>query len=303
MVDSIINDIKSTFSSGNMISKIILVNVALFVLINLIYVFNFGIGDEGNSLFAIVRDGLAIPSDPLQFIKQPWSLITHFFLHVGFWHLVWNMLMLYWFGRIVGDLIGDERVLPIYLMSGIFGGLVFMCHDLFLPGGTAGMATALGASAAVMAIVWSSAMISPDYTIHLLFLGPVKLKYIALALLFMDIIGSAGDMNKGGHFAHLGGAAWGMAFVYFLRKGTDITEPLVKLFASTKNQKPKIKKTPRNKFKVVHRTSQTDSDRPPGEAYSQQDRLDKILDKINELGFDKLDDEEKDFLYKASKEK
>ena len=301
MVTSVIDDIKSTFRSGNMISKIILVNVALYIFINIVYVFS----PNGQGLYTILERALSIPSDPAQLIRQPWSVFTHMFFHTGFWHVFWNMLMLYWFGQIMGDLLGDGRVLPIYLMSGLFGGLVFVLHDLFLPGGTGGAAIALGASAAVMAVVWSAAMTSPDYNMRLLLIGNVRLKYIALALLFMDLVGSAGDINKGGHWAHIGGAVFGMFYVYMLRQGTDITAPWRGLIdkAKSTSRSRQVEKTPRSKFKVVHKTNQSDNSVPPGQAFDQQGELDRILDKIKAKGYDNLNDEEKDFLYRASKKK
>lgn len=303
MVESIVNDIKRAFNSGNMISRIILVNVFVFVAVNLVFVFDMG-GENGKEVYKAFVDWLSIPSDPSRLIRQPWSLFTHMFLHAGFWHLVWNMLMLYWFGRITGDLLGDNRVLPIYILSGLFGGLVFICHDLFLPGGTGGAAYAMGASAAVMAIIWCSAMTSPDYQMHLLFIGPVKLKYIAIGLLFLDLIGSAGDINKGGHFAHMGGALWGMMYVYLLRRGTDMTEPFTNLAAKRKlKPKKQYAKTPRSKFKIVHNAGNSDQEQRPTSSSDHQKELDRILDKINEFGYEKLDDVEKDFLYRASKKK
>lgn len=306
MVKSIIEDIRNNFSSGNMISRIILVNVGIYILINLIYVFDFKAATDPNSLYHSIENWFSLPSDVKILIRQPWSLLSHMFLHVGFWHLLWNMLMLYWFGRIVGDLIGDERILPIYILSGLFGGLVYIIHDLYLPGGTGGLAYAMGASAAVMALIWSAAMVSPDYNIHLLFLGPVKLKYIALALLFFDLVGSAGDINKGGHFAHMGGAAWGILFVYLLQRGTDITSSLsnfIKRITQQKTRKEKIKKTSRNKFKIVHKSNKTDDAKAPKAGFDKQEELDRILDKINAKGYEKLTPEEKDFLYNASKKK
>jgi len=303
MVDSILDDIKGTFRSGNMISKIILVNVALFVLINLVKVF------AGPQNFLMISNWLSLPSDPSQIIRQPWSIFTHMFLHAGFWHIFWNMLILYWFGQIMGDLLGDERVLPIYILAGLAGGLVYILHDLILPGGTGGSAYALGASAAVMAIVWAAAMTSPNYQMRLLLLGAVKLKYIALALLFMDLIGSAGDINKGGHFAHMGGAAFGMLYVYLLRRGTDLADPLVRLFNRRKDNyyepepKRNIVKTERSKFKILHNATKSDNEKAPKAAFNEQEELDRILDKIKLKGYDNLDDEEKDFLYRASKKK
>ncbi len=306
MVDSVLQDLKQTFRSGNMISKLILVNVAAYIIINLIFVFDFQNGENLNSFYETVKNTLSLPSSFPRLIKQPWAIISHMFLHVGFWHLLWNMLLLYWFGQIVGDFIGDDKILPLYIMSGLFGGLVYMLHDLYLPGGTGGAAYAMGASAAVMAVIWTAAMLSPDYRMNLLLIGPVKLKYIALGLLFMDLVGSAGNLNQGGHFAHIGGALFGIFYVYLLRSGTDITaaftEKTSRSFTKTP-RKPKVKKTSRSKFKVVHNSAQKDTEEKSKAAFSQQGELDRILDKINSSGYDALSAEEKDFLYRASKKK
>jgi len=306
MVDSIFNDLKQTFRTGNMVSKIILVNVGLFIILNLINVFDFQSSTNPESIFNVIREALSLPSNPGQFIRQPWSILTHMFLHIGFWHILWNMLMLYWFGRIVGDLLGDQRILPLYIMSGLFGGLIFMLHDLYLPGGTGGSALALGASAAVMAIVWTAAMVSPDYQMHLLLLGPVKLKYIALGLLFLDLVGSAGNINQGGHFAHLGGAVFGMFYVWLLREGTDITSPFYRRtnsYGSQSKQQVKVEKTPRSKFKIVRSNPKSERKGQSNMSFDQRSELDRILDKITASGYESLSDEEKDFLYRASKKK
>ncbi len=306
MVDSIFNDLKQTFRTGNMVSKIILVNVGLFIILNLINVFDFQSSTNPESIFNVIREALSLPSNPGQFIRQPWSILTHMFLHIGFWHILWNMLMLYWFGRIVGDLLGDQRILPLYIMSGLFGGLIFMLHDLYLPGGTGGAALALGASAAVMAIVWTAAMVSPDYQMHLLLLGPVKLKYIALGLLFLDLVGSAGNINQGGHFAHLGGAVFGMFYVWLLREGTDITSPFYRRtnsYGSQSKQQVKVEKTPRSKFKIVRSNPKSERKGQSNMSFDQRSELDRILDKITASGYESLSDEEKDFLYRASKKK
>ena len=298
MVNSIVDDIKNTFRSGNMISKIIMVNIALFVILNLVCVF------APKGFCTTFTNFLSLPSDPGTFWKQPWSFFTHMFLHKGFFHIFWNMLLLYWFGQIVGDLLGDERILPIYIMSGLFGGAVYILHDLY--GGTGGNAYALGASAAVMAIIWTGAMTSPDYRMRLLLIGPVALKYIALALLFMDIIGTAGDINKGGHWAHIGGALFGVLYVYLLRRGTDLTGPFTKdkeKYGSRRRTSQPVAKTSRSKFKIIHNSAKSDTDNPPKAPFNQQQELDRILDKINSSGYDKLTAEEKDFLYKASKKK
>ncbi len=298
MFESIIDDIKQAFRSGNTLTRIILVNVALFVLINLIGVFSGGFQGD---FFTAVKNGLSIPGSPITFLKQPWSLITHMFLHVGFFHIFFNMLLLYWFGRIVGDFLGDKRFLSLYLLGGLTGALFYMLSASLLPGSSMIGSYALGASAAVMAFVFTAAALSPDYSMNLILLGPVKIKYIALVLLFMDIVGTVGN-NSGGAIAHIGGALFGMSYVYFLRQGTDLTNPLQQFFGFFKKEYPSEPK--RSEYiKVVHKDlskPKSKSNHKQRYIYDQK-KIDAILDKINDHGYDSLSKEEKEILYNASK--
>lgn len=304
MLNSIFNDLKYTLRAGNMITRIILVNVIVFILINLINVFDF------NSGFAqtLIRK-LSLVSSPIELIKQFWSVVTFMFLHVGFWHLLFNMLLLYWFGRIIGDFLGDRRVLPLYILAGFSSGIFFIIWDQFLPGGT-GHAIAYGASGAVLGLIMASAMLAPNYIFHLILIGPVKIMYIALAILFLDLIGIAGNDNTGGHFGHLGGAFFGWLYIVFLNKGTDLTQGLQNLFTGIENlysgDRP-VKKRRNTSFKIYRNTpaekQQNEAPTKDKSVYSQQAELDRILDKINSKGYEQLTEEEKDFLYQASKKK
>lgn len=297
MVTSIIDDIKSTFRYGDMVSKLIIINVAVFVIINLIRVFTHHSGGD-DSLYSMLINYLAIPAEFSELMWKPWTLFTHMFLHEGFWHIVWNMLLLFWFGRIVGDFLNDNRVLPLYIMGGLFGGLAYM---LTIHGGFA-----LGASAAVMAFVVAAAVISPDYIFHLILIGPVRIKYIAMAIVFMDIVGTAGNVNTGGHFAHLGGAVFGGLFVYMLRNGFDLSN-VVTFTNDSGKTKAKAKRTSKKKspLTVFHKAEKFSGDATPDHRqdneYSFQDKLDKILEKIKKEGYENLSPEEKEFLYQASK--
>lgn len=292
MVTSILDDIRNTFKWGNMISRIILINVFVYIVINLINVF------DANSGFAqLLIHKLSIVSDPLKLLLQLWAVITHMFLHVGFWHILWNMLLLYWFGRIVGDLLGDQRILPLYILGGLSGAVFFIIWDQFLPGGS-GVAWAYGASAAVWAIIMATAMTAPDYIFNLILIGPVRIKYIALAMFLLDLISTGNNVNTGGFFGHMGGAFFGLFYVYMLRKGTDLTAHL----QWNPDARPKRRKTSRKKFKV-YRNTEEDKAQRPSEGFSEQKELDRILDKIKAEGYDQLTSEEKDFLYQASKKK
>jgi membrane associated rhomboid family serine protease len=298
MFNSIVQDIKNTFRGGNMISKIILINVVFFVMINLLKVFDFNSSADPSSLYYMIKNGLSMPSGFIQILKQPWSVLSHMFLHVGFWHILWNMVMLYWFGRIVGDFIGDNRVLAIYIMGGLLGAFFYVAADHLLPGGSNGNAYALGASAAVMAMLWTAASLSPEYVMHLIIIGPVRLKYIAIALFFLDLIGTSGTSNTGGHWAHIGGAVFGIGMVYLLRKGMDLTEPFQQFPWNKVKQR---KKTARSNFVVVHKTDERKAQTKS--TGNMQAELDRILDKINQKGYENLNDEEKEFLYQVSKKK
>jgi membrane associated rhomboid family serine protease len=284
-----------------MLTKIIMVNIFVFVIIRLIIAFTGHINIGAPIDEHPIIDWLAVPSDFISILKKPWTLITHMFLHVGFFHIIWNMLLLYWFARIIGDLLGDARVLPLYIMGGLAGVAMYLMADHLLPIGTDGNSIAMGASAAVMTFIFAAATLSPDYTMRLLIIGYVKIKYIAAFVLFLDLLGTAGT-NSGGHFGHLGGAILGALFTYQLQQGVDITEgfqSLKKFFAFSNDKTPKNKKSPikivyRNPSKAEHR-SDTQSD--------FQTNLDSILDKINREGIESLSLEEKTFLEEASKKK
>ena len=303
MFESIWNDIKQQFNYGNMVTRLIIINVAVFVVIRLLgVIFPSSLSDIYDKILHL----FCISSDPLLVLLRPWSILTNMFLHEGFFHILWNMLYLFWFGRIFGDLLGDKRVLPLYLLGGIAGASVYFITANLLAGGSS---FALGASGAVMAIVVASGVIAPDYIIRLLFLGDVKLKYIVAVLIFLDIVGTAGIENAGGHWAHLGGAAFGWFFVAQLRQGNDLAIPVNNFFDKirsffTQQKGPRVAYKNPNLKKRTRVTSKGNS-KPhavsDNETLTHQDQLDMILDKIKGAGYDSLSAEEKEFLFNASK--
>jgi len=312
MFDSIWQDVKKELSSGNMITRIIIVNVAFFVILNLVkMVLFFANGGVLPDFYETFRNFFLVSSDWRHTLSHPWSLFTSMFLHEGVFHILFNMLFLYWFGKIVGDLIGDARILPLYLLGGLAGVAAYFISANIMPFGELGGRYALGASAAVMAIVVASGMLSPNYVMHLLFLGPVKLKYIVTALVFIDMISLANNSNTGGHFAHLGGAIFGLFFVLRLREGRDLSVPVNRILAKISNlfrgkpQPAKPKKGPRMAYKNTTATRRTR--RAKGSAasdkhdLSHQEQVDSILEKIKKSGYESLTAEEKEYLFNASK--
>lgn len=294
MFESIINDIKQSFSHGNMVTKLLIINVGVFVVTSLVKAFTIQSG-----FYPSFLSYLAIGGEFPSFIFKPWTFVTHMFVHGGFWHLLWNLIGLMIFGRIVGDLIGDKKVLPIYLMGGIAGAIMFILAFQFAPNvnGT----IAIGASAAVLSIAVVAAMVAPDYNIPLILLGNVRLKYIVLAFIFFDIIGSQGTANAGGHFGHFGGIILGFVYIYLLRQGTD----LAKLFSfnnlGNSNPYPSYSKG-RSKAKVIQmkQAPLVKAQKKIKDSIDPEDKLNNILDKIKSKGYEKLTQDEKDFLNEAS---
>ena len=323
MLGSIWEDIKREFNYGNMITRIIIINVGVFVAINLVRAFVYFShsgqvwSPEG---FQNFLGYIAMSSDWFTVLTRPWILFTSMFAHYGVWHILWNMLFLFWFGRIFGDFLGNQRVLPLYLLGGLAGSLLYFVSYNVLPYGGGEPGIALGASAAVMAIVTGAGTIAPDYTIRLLFLGNVKLKYLVAAILFMYLISLTNGVNEGGHYAHFGGAIFGFLFVRQLQNGNDWSRPVNNLldtigsfFTNLFNRE----RAPRRKGpKVAYRNPEarmntrrkaakggqkSDSSSNNDTAVDHQERLDAILDKIKQTGYESLTEEEKEFLFNASK--
>ncbi len=305
MFQPILDDIKRTFQSGSMVSKLIIVNVAIFLFVLIVGIFLKGASPE---TYKWLFNNLAISSEGITVLLKPWTLITHMFFHEGLWHLAWNMLLLYWFGQIVGDFVGDSRILPLYIMGGLAGiGLYYLTAKL----GWIGSSTALGASGAVMAIISASAFISPNYEMRLFIIGNVTLKYIVLFLIIWDLVGISAMDNTGGHLAHIGGMLFGGLFVYLLRQGIDLADGFNSFFAAfgsvfSRTEDKKVKRSPlsvSHKAKVTKPASnrRMKGNKVSDEALPYQEQLDRILDKIKESGYDNLTGEEKEFLFQASK--
>ncbi len=268
---------------ADMLTKLIVINIIVFILAN-IFVNIPGLG-------SYVYDYFALPSSLHQLLYRPWTLITYMFLHVQTMHLISNMIMFYWFGIIFTDFMGTKRLLYTYLLGGIAGGLLFIIFsNLFMQG-----SNLIGASAGIMAVIIATAILVPDYQLHLIFFGPVKLKYLAVgAFVLSSLIDFS--VNSGGKVSHIGGALYGILYMSQYRKGTDYAEiagnfidKIGKFFKGT-NKGPKLKKSGGNGL----RQQKTSED-------EKQKKIDAILDKISASGYDALTKEEKDFLFKSTK--
>jgi len=296
MFASIIDDIKESFRSGNMITRLIIINVAIFAVTALTNAF------APSFYQGTMVHWIALPGDPISLLLKFWTILTYMFVHSGLSHIFWNMLILYWFGRIVGDMIGDKHILPIYIVGGLAGAVAYILSYYFLIGrvGT----YMVGASAAIMALVIIAGRINPEKELRLILIGSVKIKFVILAFILLDLIFIGKDNNTGGHIAHIGGMVMGWFYYNQIGRGYDLEQRINAYFdwlggIFNGDSSPRRKSPLKVKYKSDK--IRTMSDYRSGQSGSMQQEVDKILDKINKKGYDSLTDAEKETLYQASK--
>jgi membrane associated rhomboid family serine protease len=286
MFQSIWSDIKFEYSKkGNYLFRIILINIAIFIVLSLsivvAYFTKYPIDDW------LQTNIFAMPTPWQVLIYKPWSFFLTFFSHYQFFHILFNMIGLYWFGKIVEDLIGPKKLLALYVLGGIASSLMVVLIFNTIPYFINTPSYLIGASGAVFAIAVGAAAIAPDYSLYLLLFGAVRIKYIVAVYIFLSILGTTS--NAGGNIAHLGGALFGYVFISSLKSGTDLGRPIYWLL-SLFDGKPRMKVTHRSKT-----TIKRNSDDLPNE-----EEVNRILDKINRSGYESLSKEEKQKLFKAS---
>lgn len=280
--------------------QLIIINLAVFVLMGVIMVIT-RIGGF-DALWAIIHEQFQIPARFSEFVTRPWTLITYMFMHdlSGILHILFNMLILYWFGRLFAEYLGSDKLVAVYLLGGLAGGIAYLLAyntiPFFVAQSEAYRIGMVGASASVNAIVVATATLIPNYTFFLLLIGPVRIKYIAAVIVFLSFLGTVGD-NAGGNIAHLGGALMGFIYMKQLQSGVNwggwITVTL-DWFKDLFKEKRRVK--------VSYRKERPAATKPPSaeKGYTQEE-IDRILDKISEGGYESLTKDEKEKLFNASK--
>ena len=268
------NRINLFISGLNILEKIIFLNVAIYLapfLINtILFLFNIKNID--------LIKWFTIDADFGQLIFKPWSIITYGFLHGSFSHIFWNMIILYYFGKILNNLFGDKLLKKLYLSGIVAGGLTYVISYNVFPVFRGVESVMIGASAGVMSVLFYLASYSPQMGIRIFFFD-IKIIYIALFLFFYDIIQIPLN-NSGGHIAHIGGAIWGYYYCISNNKGEDFTQSIFNIFKTTKKKNTKASYN-NNNF--------------------DQKKIDSILDKISDSGYDSLTKKEKEYLFKVGK--
>ncbi|MDP1621595.1 MAG: rhomboid family intramembrane serine protease [Bacteroidales bacterium] len=297
-----LDEIKRFFRQGSALSILILVNVAIWVFVQALKVILFFYNSPGSdAVHTLFLHSLAIPASIPGLAMKPWTILTYMFLHFDIWHILFNMLWLYWFGRIFLEFLPSKQLVSIYFLGGISGGLFYVLAFNFFPvfSSLLPISFALGASASVMAIVTSISVYVPNYTIQLLLIGRLKIIYLAVILFVFDFF-MIPSGNAGGHIAHIGGALFGAIYMLLYRysknkvqygNSPDLIRNFINLF--------------KNKAKTGHSPGVNYGRPVSDEDYNlkkkeTQKKVDEILEKISKGGYDCLSKEEKEFLFKTS---
>jgi membrane associated rhomboid family serine protease len=304
MMDSVFEEVKNAWNKpNNGLAQLIIINVTVFVVLGILAVISSIAGVDG--IFAFAYRQFTIPAPFGEFIFRPWTIITYAFAHsfLNLWHIIMNMLVLYWFGRVFVDFFGSQKLINLYILGAIAGGVTYLLAYNLIPFYADRMnmfSGMVGASAAVFAISVATATYFPDHKFFMLFFGPVKIKYLVGIYIFISFLGSVGS-NAGGNLAHLGGALMGYIYARQMMKGSEMgiwVFRTMEFIQSFFVHKPKIKVSHRQPKSTA--SAKASSATKPKSDFNQ-DEIDKILDKISERGYDSLTKEEKEKLFNASK--
>lgn len=294
---SIATDIRTAFSRrDNALNQLLLINVLVFVFLVLTKAI-MALSGTGAYYPNVLRQ-FELPSDMPSLLRHPWTLLTYAFTHEGPFHILFNLLNLYWFGALIREYLGDRRLVSLYILGSLAGAVLFLLSFNLIPAlqGYVGVSL-LGASAAVTAIIMAAATLMPDYTFMLFLFGAVRIKYIAAVVILLSVL-AINQGNPGGGIAHIGGALLGFVFVKQLQAGRDLGRPIQAIgdwIARLISGRPNLR--------VTHRSAPAAPAAPvkkgtvplPG-----QDEIDLILDKISHSGYESLSKEEKQKLFRAS---
>jgi len=289
---SIISSIRQRFDGGSILTKLIYINVGIFLLIRLTAIVLMLFNMSGFPYLQYLQ----MPSSPELLLYRPWTLITYMFTHYDFLHILFNMLWLYWFGGLFLQFFNERQLGGLYVIGGIAGGLLFMLAYNIFPyfRNAASCSFLMGASASVMAIVFAVSFYQKDMEINLFLLGRMKLIYLALLSFVIDLLAMT-SANAGGHIAHIGGALLGIWFASLIKQGKDMTSPIngfIDRLVNLGKRKPKMR--------VTYYRPETDYEYNTRKHQEQAD-IDTILDKLKRSGYESLSSEEKKKLFDASR--
>ena len=271
---SFIQNIKNELQKHNKLTILLVLNITLFFIINI---------STGIFNTSVLTDNLALPLNINEFVFKFWTLFTYMFSHKDLGHVFYNMLLLYFSAQTFLNFLSEKKLVYVYIMSGLFGGIILLILSAIFPSVFA-LSILFGASAAVIGIVTSLAIYIPNLPVSLFGIIQMKYKYYALLIFAVSTIIDF-NINTGGKISHFGGAFFGLFFGYMLKNGRDISE--LSFFKIKK--KSMLKVVHNNKNKSVNNSSN-----------ANQKTIDELLDKISKNGYENLSKTEKELLFKLS---
>jgi len=277
-------NLKQGYKTGNIVQRLLYWNVAIAIIFILFKVFY-------QPVYLLLVDNFSLNSNFEFFIYKPWTLISYSFLHADFIHLLFNLLMLYFVGMLFETFFSKFQLLAVYIFGGIFAGMTYLIACNFLDINS----LVVGASGAIMALLFAVTTYRPNMNVRLALIGNVKVWYIAAFFVFLDIV-QIPMSNAGGHITHLGGALFGFIYIQCLNKGFDMGNFFVwlnDLFSPNKKKYTNFKNVYTN-----NKNEQTSSQPKKNQKDEVQIQIDVILDKISKSGYESLSKEEKEFLFK-----
>jgi len=278
------NNLKQRFERGNIVEKLIYINILLFVLTLLMSIFQSLYKNDNNWII----QWFSLEADINSLFTKPWTMITYGFLHADFIHILFNLIALYFIGNLFIDYFTQKQLLTFYILGTFFGGVIYLFSQNYFPLFEGKTSVLVGASAGISAIFIGIATYMPNYELKIRFIGFVKLWYLAAIWVGLDVLGLAGE-NTGGLFAHLGGGLFGFLFVSKAsKKEIGVFKNIAAIF---------FKKN--NPLKTVHKSTNTKKETTKSDFTQKQ--IDEILDKISKSGYDTLTKSEKEFLFRQGK--
>lgn len=265
------------YCGSKTLSALIIANIAVFLASWAAVLAGNAMGETGN----FTMQWLCVPASPSLFLHRIWTAATYMVTHYDFLHLLFNMLWLFWFGRMLLTTLSERHLLWLYVGGGLFGALLYILSIATWPEGSATATYLCGASASVLSIMAAAAIRTPDLRVGLFLIGEVKLQWVAIGCIILTFVGVGGG-NSGGQAAHIGGVIFGASFALATKMGFDPAKKLnisnAEITRKPRNAKPRMN---------VSRDGNAVAKAAAGRL-ADSDRLDQLLDKIRMSGYPSL---------------